>query len=186
MDDVKRYDVQGKFESTNGEGISLLNPKMVLEQDYDAKCHAAEVYFGSWKRTEQELDAQRLRADTAEAELKAIKESMAYRGSLFGQVQAQRDSAEQRIASIAGEPAKCKECGSDALFWFDSNTNTSGIMEGRLRTNEITCTFVLGCADCSATIKTVRAETIAARMTAALNPKPEAGSQSKQNLFFCQ
>lgn len=76
MDDVKRYDVQGKFESTNGEGISLLNPKMVLEQDYDAKCHAAEVYFGSWKRTEQELDAQRLLADTAEAERDAARQAL--------------------------------------------------------------------------------------------------------------
>ncbi|MEG0064745.1 MAG: hypothetical protein RR740_09100 [Pseudomonas sp.] len=135
-----------------------------------------------------EFDAQRLRADTAEAERDALR----YKAELYDEVWADATgrgyanvtmalcalaAAEQRIASIAGKPGKCKECGGDALFWFDSNTNTSGIMEGRLRTNEVTCTFVLGCADCSATIKTVRAETIAARMTAALNPNPEAGSQ---------
>ena len=70
MSEVKRYDVQGKFESQNGEGILLVNPKMVLEDDYDAKCHAAEVYFGSWKRTEGERDA-------AKSELAALREELA-------------------------------------------------------------------------------------------------------------
>ena len=69
------------------------------------------------------------------------------------------------------DPMKCKECGSDALFWFTNNTNTTGIAEGRLRTNEVTCTFVLGCADCSATIKTVSADKIAERMNS-----PQSGA----------
>jgi formate-dependent nitrite reductase cytochrome c552 subunit len=86
-------------------------------------------------------------------------------------------AAELRNATIVGKADKCKECGSDALFWFSSNTNTSGIAEGRLRTNEVTCTFVLGCADCSATIKTVRADTIAERMTAALKPTESGASE---------
>lgn len=152
MDDVKRFKASDLHVACCGDTI------VVNAEDYDA---------------------QRLRADTAEAELKREREFNAVNVSEAERMLA---AAEQRTASIAGKHNKCKECGSDALFWFDSNTNTSGIMEGRLRTNEITCTFVLGCADCSATIKTVRAETIAARMTAALNPKPEAGSNAAQEM----
>lgn len=62
------------------------------------------------------------------------------------------------------DPTKCKECGSDALFWFERNINKSSVAEGRLRTNEVTCQFVLGCADCSATLKSVYADRIAERM----------------------
>lgn len=83
-------------------------------------------------------------------------------------------AAEQRNATIFGKVDKCKECGSDALFWFSSNSNTSDIAEGRLRTNEVTCTFVLGCADCSATIKTVRADRIAECMTKAMAKPTES------------
>lgn len=88
-------------------------------------------------------------------------------------------AADKRNAAIVGKMTKCKECGGDSLFWFDASTNTSGIAEGRLRANDLTCTFVLGCAECSATIRTVRAETIAARMTAALNPEPGAASHDE-------
>ena len=84
--------------------------------------------------------------------------------------------AEKRNEAIVGKQTKCKECGSDALFWFDANTNTSGIAEGRLRTNEVTCTFVLGCADCSATLKTVRADSIAERMNEAMAKPTESGA----------
>ncbi|WP_443701304.1 hypothetical protein [Pseudomonas sp.] len=84
--------------------------------------------------------------------------------------------AEQRNASIAGKVDKCKECGSDALFWFAHNTNHSCVQHNRLNTNDITCMFVLGCADCSATLKTVEADTIAERMTAALKPAESGAS----------
>lgn len=60
----------------------------------------------------------------------------------------------------------CKECGSKALTWFTTNANKSGVQEGRLRSNEITCQFVLGCDDCSETLRVINADTIAARMNA--------------------
>lgn len=77
MSEVKRYEISGKFESTGDEGIFLTNPKMVLEEDFDAQCHATGVYFESWKNTEQERDTERLRAETAEAELAALREELA-------------------------------------------------------------------------------------------------------------
>lgn len=145
-------------------------------QRYRVNFHMEEFYpsengeFVRFEDAKSELSALR-------EELAEIKESLAYRGSLLNRTQMRAEAAEQRNAAILGKQTKCKECGSDALFWFSSNTNTSGIVEGRLRTNEVTCTFVLGCDDCSATIKTVRADTIAARMTASLKPTESGASE---------
>lgn len=55
VSEVKRY----RFHGAAGE--------YVYANDYDAKCHAADVYFGSWKRTEEERDA-------AQSELSALRE----------------------------------------------------------------------------------------------------------------
>lgn len=43
---------------------------VVLESEYDAKCHASDVYFGSWKRTEEERDE-------ALSQLAALREELA-------------------------------------------------------------------------------------------------------------
>ena len=91
--------------------------------------------------------------------------------------------AEQRNASIAGKVNKCKECGSDALFWFSHNTNHSCVQHNRLNTNDVTCMFVLGCAECSATLKTVSADTIAERMTAALKPTESGANEEPDGLI---
>lgn len=60
----------------------------------------------------------------------------------------------------------CPECESTSLTWQAVNTNKSGIPEGRLRTHEVTCIFVLGCDDCSETIATVSADKIASALPA--------------------
>ncbi|MNQ43188.1 hypothetical protein D3C85_569080 [compost metagenome] len=59
---------------------------------------------------------------------------------------------------------ECKQCGSTSLFWFATNTNRTGVMEGRLRTHEITCEFVLGCNDCSETLRVISADSLAEHM----------------------
>lgn len=61
-------------------------------------------------------------------------------------------------------PTTCKECGGSDLIWFTTNINKTGIAEGRLRTHEPTCRFVLGCNDCSETLAAVDADRIADRM----------------------
>lgn len=96
-----------------------------------------------------DFDAQRLRADTAEAELKGIKESTAYRGSLFGKVQAERDAAEQRIAELIRLLSKAKLAVDDVAENCESQTDwaTAESMHG-----------------------------LSKRINAALNPNPEAES----------
>ena len=56
------------------------------------------------------------------------------------------------------EVQKCRECGGDNLLWTQCNSNKTGVAEGRLRTHEITCSFVLGCEDCSETIAVISAD----------------------------
>lgn len=59
---------------------------------------------------------------------------------------------------------KCQHCGSTQLRWSTHNENTSGVAEGRLRTHEISCIFVLGCDYCSETIEVCSAESIAYKL----------------------
>jgi hypothetical protein len=66
----------------------------------------------------------------------------------------------------------CPDCGGTNLSWDVSYQNNSGVVEGRLRTHDITCFFVLGCNECSGTVRVVRAEEIAAREIAV---QPGAG-----------
>lgn len=59
---------------------------------------------------------------------------------------------------IVSEVQKCRECGGEDLLWSQHNSNKTGIAEGRLRTHEVTCSFVLGCEDCSETIAVISAD----------------------------
>lgn len=70
--------------------------------------------------------------------------------------------------TIDGVPRdKCRHCGSTSLTWLATNQNRSGVQEGRLRTNEVSCIFVLGCDDCSETLRAVSADKIADRLNKA-------------------
>ena len=64
---------------------------------------------------------------------------------------------------------KCKECGSTDLFWFTSMRNTGQAQDGRLRTHEVACDFVLGCNECSETLALVGGDKVAAYLTEQLN-----------------
>lgn len=74
----------------------------------------------------------------------------------------------------AGEPVEgrevCRECGSDALTWFAHYRNRSQVVEGRLKTSDVECIFVLGCDACSETLRTVPADEMAAKLTEAPLP----------------
>lgn len=61
-------------------------------------------------------------------------------------------------------PNKCPECGGNELSWFTSPRNRVHVPEGRLRTNEVGCDFILGCDECSETIKVIDAVEIAEMM----------------------
>lgn len=61
-------------------------------------------------------------------------------------------------------PPECKECGSKRMTWATHSKVASGIPEGRLRSNEVQCLFVLGCDNCSETLAIISADALAAEM----------------------
>ena len=76
--------------------------------------------------------------------------------------------------TIDGVPSECRECGSAALSWFAQNTVPNGIQQNRLNTSDVQCVFVLGCDDCSETLKIISADKIAEHFN-----KPAAQPQGK-------
>jgi hypothetical protein len=73
--------------------------------------------------------------------------------------------------SVAAKAAKtkCKNCGGNLNSWFTSNRVNSVAVDGRLKSSEISCDFVLGCDECSETLRVVPADKIASQMNAALS-----------------
>lgn len=70
--------------------------------------------------------------------------------------------------SLTG-PDECKECGSTSLTWQTHNRVHLGcqVQDGRLKTSEVQCLFVLGCDHCSETLKVLSADEVAGEMTVA-------------------
>ncbi len=69
------------------------------------------------------------------------------------------------MAIRASAITKCKECGSMSLSWVTHSKTDSGVPEGRLRSSDVKCLFVLGCDDCSETLAIVSAEKVASLMS---------------------
>lgn len=59
----------------------------------------------------------------------------------------------------------CRECGSKGLVWSTHNQSDSMVPEGRLRSSEVKCLFVLGCESCSETLAILSADSVAAYLT---------------------
>jgi hypothetical protein len=55
----------------------------------------------------------------------------------------------------------CPECESQRLAWGFSPRNTSGVVDGRLRLNEVGVDFYLHCEECSETLAVIDAEYVA-------------------------
>ncbi len=55
----------------------------------------------------------------------------------------------------------CKECGSTDISWQTSNVVKNGIQQGRLKTEDVKCLFVLGCNYCSETLALLSADKVA-------------------------
>jgi chromosome segregation ATPase len=70
MSEVNHYIVDCNVLRKNDRVRSEVDVMVFLEAEYGAKCHSADVYFDSWKRTEEERD-------TALAELAALREELA-------------------------------------------------------------------------------------------------------------
>ncbi|MEX5881862.1 hypothetical protein AB6G95_19290 [Proteus vulgaris] len=57
---------------------------------------------------------------------------------------------------------KCPCCGGQSLTWDNSVRKNTAVQDGRLRLNEITGVFWLGCDECSETLIQVNADDVAA------------------------
>jgi hypothetical protein len=52
----------------------------------------------------------------------------------------------------------CPECDSDQLTWSVAKHNLSGVVDGRLGVHDITVYLLLGCEECSATVRLIDAD----------------------------
>ena len=57
--------------------------------------------------------------------------------------------------SVAEE---CPECGSATLEWGHTQKGPADVADGRLRLNEVDAVFVLGCTECSETVRAMSAD----------------------------
>lgn len=69
------------------------------------------------------------------------------------------------LSQIMYSKTECPECGENKLSWQAYNVNKTGVTEGRLRTNDVGCNFILGCDYCCETIMVIDADKIAQAMT---------------------
>lgn len=76
---------------------------------------------------------------------------------------------------VPGAPSDCKECGSTSVSWFAHTRIRNDVLQGRLRTNDTECVFVLGCDECSETLHVAKADTIAELLDSA-----HTGHQQKE------
>jgi len=54
----------------------------------------------------------------------------------------------------------CPACDSTLLAWAWVARNGGGAVDGRIKMNEVRCDFVLGCEECSETVRVVPAHEI--------------------------
>ncbi|QHJ81263.1 MAG: hypothetical protein [Caudoviricetes sp.] len=86
--------------------------------------------------------------------------------------------------TIDGVPRVCRECGSTALSWFAQNTVPNGTQQNRLNTHDVQCVFVLGCDDCSETLKIISADNIAEHFNKpAAQPSPVAVKHTMRSIM---
>lgn len=68
------------------------------------------------------------------------------------------DAETQKVDVLARR--ECDQCGGECE-WFIDLQNKSSVVEGRLRTGDVSCVFVLGCTECGETIRIINADTVA-------------------------
>ncbi|WP_181418832.1 hypothetical protein [Aquipseudomonas alcaligenes] len=86
---------------------------------------------------------------------------------------------------IQTKPKACRECGSESLTWQTHYRTHLGcaVQEGRLRTSEVECLFVLGCDECSETLRTISADKVAELMNASRDDQEAADARRYRKLL---
>lgn len=75
------------------------------------------------------------------------------------------------VLRVLSMPEACKHCGGTEFEWFVHQRAASEVVDGRLRTHDVQCSFVLGCLDCSETLMVVAADKIAGMLPTRHPPK---------------
>lgn len=155
--------------------------EVVLLSELERVQKISDNYYAICVDREQELAALREELAKSREAAKEELDGAKYTRRKFRQErdesQQRLTAAEQRNAAIVGKITKCKECGSSDLFWFAQNNVPNGIQQNRLNTHDVKCVFVLGCNECSETLKLVSADKIAEQMTAAIKPAESGASE---------
>lgn len=60
----------------------------------------------------------------------------------------------------------CDECGSADIQWTCKQATLSGIADGRLQMRDVFTSFVLGCNECSETVRVMTGDEVARWMNA--------------------
>ena len=73
---------------------------------------------------------------------------------------------------------QCLECGSTDLTWHSSVDSNSGVVDGRLKYNDVHPLFYLGCEECSHTLRALTGDELALEMTDALKSVSMEGANA--------
>ena len=76
----------------------------------------------------------------------------------------ERDNLQQQVNALAaglGNVTRCPECGSRSLRWDYTVRARHAVPDGRLRLNEVSGLFYLGCEECSETVTRVGEDDVA-------------------------
>jgi hypothetical protein len=76
---------------------------------------------------------------------------------LFDQLEAE---CKTKLAGL-----QCPNCGSKEMTWHCGPQNRGGVMDGRIKMNEIGVIFFLGCDSCSETLKVIDGDHVATVLT---------------------
>ena len=82
--------------------------------------------------------------------------------------------------TVNASETKCRNCGSYLNSYFTSNRVSSVAVDGRLKSSEISCDFILGCDECSETLRVVPADEIARQMNAALSSQVQGNRENAE------
>ncbi|MCJ7341786.1 hypothetical protein LPQ20_20830 [Klebsiella pneumoniae] len=74
--------------------------------------------------------------------------------------------AKTTLASLTARPALCNmrtcpECGSESLTWHATVISNTAVQDGRLRLNEVSGLYYLGCDEYSETLASANADVVA-------------------------
>lgn len=143
-----------------------------LRAERDGAMESALAVADAWVRRAKDAEAELARRDAASAEpdywqFKSVNGDWIGIGE-SGMRQAVSEGVEVRPLYTAAPPAvlpwhvdSCSNCGSKRLSWDTTVIKNTGVQDGRLKLNETSGLFYLGCDECSETLLKVSAEDVA-------------------------